>query len=54
MFREVLWGSLTTPGWQPKETVPKLPQQDAQKPWGGHPSCDGTADYLPSGTVGQW
>ena len=22
MFREVLRGSLTTPGWQPKETVP--------------------------------
>ena len=50
MIREVLRGSLTTPGWQPKETVLQLPQQDAQKPWRGHPSCDGTADYLPSGT----
>ena len=54
MIREVLRGSLTTPGWHPEETVPKLPQQDAQKPWGGHPSCDGTADYLPPWTVGQW
>ena len=54
MIHEVLRGSLTTPGWQPKETVPLLPLQDAQKQWGGHPSCDGIADYLPSGTVGQW
>ena len=34
------------------ETTPPL--RDAQKPWGGHPSCDGTAGYLISGTVGQW
>ena len=54
MIHEVLRNSLTTPGWQPKETVHKLPQQDAQKPWGGHSSSDGTADYLPSGTLGQW
>ena len=29
---------------------------DAQKPWGGAPLArsDGTAGYLPSGTVGQW
>ena len=31
------------------ETTPPL--RDAQKPCGGHPSCDGTAD---PGTVGQW
>ena len=54
MIREVIRASFTTLGWRPKETRPKLPQQDAQKPWGGHPSCDGTADYLPSGTLGQW
>ena len=53
MIHEVLTNSLTTQGWQPKETVPQLPQQDAQKSWGRHLSCDGTADYLPSGTVGQ-
>ena len=23
-------------------------------PWGGHPLCGRPADYLPSGTVGQW
>ena len=30
------------------------PLRDGQKPWGGHPSCGRTADYLPSGTVAQW
>ena len=34
------------------ETTPPLCV--AQKPWGGHPSCSRPADYLPSGTVGQW
>ena len=34
------------------ETTP--PHRVAQKPWGGHPSCGRPADYLPSGTVGQW
>ena len=27
------------------------PFRDAQKPWGGHPSCGGTAGHLPSGTA---
>ena len=31
-----------------------LPLCDAQKPWGGHPLCGTPADYLPSGTAGQW
>ena len=26
----------------------------AQMPWCGHPLCGSPADYLPSGTVGQW
>ena len=34
------------------ETTPPL--SDTQKPWGVHPSCGRPADYLPSGTVGQW
>ena len=34
------------------ETTPPLCV--AQKPWGGHPLCGRPADYLPSGTVGQW
>ena len=34
------------------ETTPPL--SDTQKPWSGHPSCGRPADYLPSGTVGQW
>ena len=34
------------------ETTPPL--RDAQMPWGGHPLCGRPADYLPSGTVGQW
>ena len=34
------------------ETTPPL--SDTQKPWGGHPSCGRPADYLPSGSVGQW
>ena len=34
------------------ETTP--PFSDTQMPWGGHPSCGRPADYLPSGTVGQW
>ena len=34
------------------KTTPLL--RDAQKPWGGHPSCGRLADYSPSGTAGQW
>ena len=30
------------------------PLCDAQKPWGGHPSCGRPADKVPSGTMGQW
>ena len=53
-------------GWQPKEKRPNCrttagptakttpPLSDAQKPWTGHPWSDGSAGYLPSGTVDQW
>ena len=47
-------GTTQTPGWHPEETASQLPQQDAQKPWGVHPSCGRPAGYLPSGTVDQW
>ena len=34
------------------QTTPLL--RVAQKPWSGHPWCGRPADYLPSGTLGQW
>ena len=34
------------------ETTP--PFDDAQKPWGGHPSCDPAPLTTSFGTVGQW
>ena len=34
------------------ETTP--PFGDAQKPWGGHPSCDPAPLTTSFGTVGQW
>ena len=34
------------------ETTP--PSGDAQKPWGGHPSCDPAPLTTSFGTVGQW
>ena len=30
------------------------PSGDAQKPWGGHPSCDPAPLTTSFGTVGQW
>ena len=47
--RTVQEGTTRTPGWHPEETATQLPQQYAQKPWGGHTSCGRPAGNLPSG-----
>ena len=44
MIREVLRGSLSTPGWQPKERPFPNCHSKTPRSRGGHPSCDGTAD----------
>ena len=49
-------GSLVSPrAGNPKRKRPNCHRSvKPQKPWGGHPYLGRPADYLPSGTVGQW